>query len=765
MCGSCKKRHEQDSINRDGGIFFFATALVVPQFFRPHRNQWASEVVVCAIPPYNPTPCPYNFATPRQQRMAARKAVSTAPLLVPPRGPLFTRVQTGLGRLVAQSSGGGHANNGLAEHTKTKKTTTQLTTIAHQAPFRWIPLTASAVAQAGAAAVVASNYGGGLLPGDAYHSTVHVQSDATLYVGTQGATRVYPQPQYATTTAADDAADNSSSQHCRPSIVTARYDVEAGGLLVVAPDPFTPLADSVWQQRQSIHLHHRQSGNDSNNNTVNDASDYASICWIDWVAAGRTARGEHWEARHGTSRTEFWCHINHQDAAEHPSPPKYPTLVDATRFDPAIARAALGPCAAYATVILVGPQVAAVRRRCRRLATALTRLHTATRQEEEEDDDNRHHGSASETSIHDNTLVNAADDNDGRTDWDVDALMANMAGPVYMGATAVDDNMAVVRLAATNNDDVYRVLHGALLPLQERLGLAVYGDRIRAVKSAGAPRAVPKDPSSAASTFRKPLNSDTAKPVSNLPSSMSPAVAWAAHMLTDSNLPTGGFAHSAGLEVAAQVGWLGALSTQSESSSPSSEEEAIATYAAATVHSTLSQVTPTLRRIHHTIAANGQLDAATWHDIQHELHALLRTNRPACEASLDQGASLWRLAQLNWIPSTVVTALSASTSASSSTPLHFAPVFGLVTATWGLSLEESRHLLAYSIGRDVVSAAVRLNRVGPLASVPLLARLHEAIPTLDHDSDPENDFAASTAPVLEALQPLHDVLAVRLFRT
>jgi len=90
---------------------------------------------------------------------------------------------------------------------------------------------------------------------------------------------------------------------------------------------------------------------------------------------------------------------------------------------------------------------------------------------------------------------------------------------------------------------------------------------------------------------------------------------------------------------------------------------------------------------------------------------------------------------------------------------HYAPVFAAVTATAGLSLDETRQLLAYTTARDVVSTAVRLNLLGPLASVPLLARAHKAI--LHNDTT----TASSCAPVLEALHPLHDVLAVRLFRT
>ena len=661
----------------------------------------------CPIHPTIP-PLPTNSNTMTTTRAAIR------PFLVPARGPLFTRVQTGLGRLVA-----------TADQHQDNNTITRLTTVAHQSPFRWIPNRASAVQAVGAVAVVASNYGGGLLPGDAVHTVVKVQPRATLAVGTQGANRVYPQGQ-------------TQDHQPRPSQLTARYDVAPGALLVVAPDPTTPFADSILHQQQAIHLHYPNNDSHQHNNNNNNNP---SLCWIDWMAAGRTARGERWQARSVTSRTELWCHNQKSGTTSHRQ--KHPTLVDAVRWtkeEDSCTVKAMGDCQAYATVLLTGPQTTAVQDACRLLASTLTAPYTAvvplrqSMEKKQEKNEEEHTGA---------TMTNADNENAGH------ALRSTLAGPVWMGVSTVGNNdhtpssnhdeIMVVRLAATNNDDIYRVLHHALLPLQARLGFAPYQDRIRGVHSAAAPVVVPTQTIPHETT--KP---QTSTPFTPLP--MSPATIWAAHMLTDSSLPTGGFAHSAGLEVAAQVGWLRTLA---------SEHGAVATYAAATIHSTLQQVTPTLRRVHEAVASR-TLDAAVWQDIQQELHALLVANGPACRASLDQGASLWRLAQ-TWIPDVARPALLASPQV-----LHYAPVFGLLTSAWGLSLDQSRYLLAYCVGRDVVSAAVRLNLVGPLASVPLLAQICNAVPPLDTENDM---MGASSAPVLEALQPLHDVLAVRLFRT
>jgi urease accessory protein UreH/urease accessory protein UreF len=620
-------------------------------------------------------------------RIAAAASASNAktvaaPFVVPQRGPLFCRVQQGVGRLVASAGGDND---------------TQLTTIAHQAPWRWIPLRSSAVARAGAAVVYGGSYGAGALAGDTTELSIEVQKGTRLAVLSQGAHRIYPQVE-----------KNKADTDTRPTTYTARYDVAADGLLVVAPDPLTPQRDCVWEQNIDIHLH--------------DPS--ANVCFIDWTAAGRVTQGERWQARSLSSKTTLWSHYSDNKA-------KRPLLVDSVHWESPTAVDRFGPaCQAYASLILAGPQMEIIRQRCTQLTTALTAPYTTVREL----------------------------DNHSDHDWSAtDSLLSTLAGPVYMGVSDIDSeelnnnsnsNITVVRLASTNNDDLYRVLYTALQPLASKLGHAVYHERIRAVHSATVPSALLVN-----NTQRS--NGEKQDPTKiggtnlPLPSSLTPAALWAAHLLTDAGLPTGGFAHSAGLEVAAQVGWL-------QHPGEKSPEEAIYRYAAATVHSTLQQVTPSLRRVHETMSSNnGFLGDDIFQDVQSELHALLVGNGPACRASLDQGTSLWRLAQ-GW--------LKKSSAVKSELPqsrlLHYAPVFGWLTAHWGLSLEESRHLLAYCVGRDVVSAAVRLNLVGPLASVPLLARLHEAVPPLDKDK-----MASSSAPVLEALQPLHEILAVRLFRT
>jgi urease accessory protein len=104
---------------------------------------------------------------------------------------------------------------------------------------------------------------------------------------------------------------------------------------------------------------------------------------------------------------------------------------------------------------------------------------------------------------------------------------------------------------------------------------------------------------------------------------------------------------------------------------------------------------------------------------------------------------------------------------------HIGPVLGVVGALLGLDELQVCRLLGYCAARDIVSAAVRLSLVGPLASVRLLSHAQGAVQDgmnaslvamQEHQNDPLS-AATSCAPVLEALHPCHDLLQMRLFRT
>jgi urease accessory protein len=672
-------------------------------------------------------------------------------------GAMFRRVQNGLGRLVATADVGSSSNNNNSSNSNNNyNATTRLTVTSHQAPFRWIPLRASAVARAGASVVYGSNYGGGLLPGDVCTTTVHAQANTRLACLTQGANRVYRQLIMPVT------ADSVSRVH-------ASWQVDKDALLVVAPDPVTPFSDAALEQDQRVVLHRQ-----------------ANLCLIDWVAAGRLTQGERWQQATLTNRTQV-CWANESDDKDNSedSTATRPFVVDAVHmsrgqnvgmdWSSSSGTDETTQFNAYATVFLYGAQVQGVVETCEAFQTALASPHTRVRVPDG--------ATARDPAVPAERLA---------------ALQASLAGPVLLGATRIPttgtgshpgsqqqapraDDLVVVRLAAAANEDLYRIFHTCLAPLTATFGHSFYQERIRAVHSAAVPNVRPADNAArergvlerqalvTAAAAMADDNLDGAAPVKTPLSpprfsATSPAAQWAAHLLTDSSLPTGGFAHSAGLEAAAQ---LKIVTTPAD----------IEAYCRATLQSTLQLVTPTLVQIHAAVhlpssstttttptTTVDETDATditdTWRRLDQDLHALLVANGPACRASLDQGTALLRLAR-QW-PNLALPLDHSATAG------HQAAVFGLVTATWGLSVAESRHLLAYCVARDVLSAAVRLNLIGPLASVPMLARVFTAVLPYEEDETTHASSttpASSCAPVLEALQPLHDVLAVRLFRT
>ncbi|KAI1503578.1 UreD urease accessory protein-domain-containing protein [Biscogniauxia marginata] len=145
-----------------------------------------------------------------------------------------------------------------------------LENITYQYPLKLISPSSSA--EQGSVLVFLLSYGGGLVGGDRVNLSVEVQPNARLSIVTQGHTKVF--------------------QSVTPDIVTRQklqVDIRRGAALCLLPDLVQPFERSVYEQIQIFKL---TSG--------------ASLCLLDWVTQGRTARGENWSLTRWVGRNEVW---------------------------------------------------------------------------------------------------------------------------------------------------------------------------------------------------------------------------------------------------------------------------------------------------------------------------------------------------------------------------------------------------------------------------------------------------------------------------
>lgn len=116
------------------------------------------------------------------------------------------------------------------------------------------------------------SYGGGLVGGDQVNLSIAVHEGARLSLVTQGHTKIFKSP----------SPDVVTSQ-------TLQVQIDDGASLCLLPDPVQPFENSVYAQTQIFKLAPR-----------------ASLCFLDWVTQGRSARGEDWSFVRWSGRNEVW---------------------------------------------------------------------------------------------------------------------------------------------------------------------------------------------------------------------------------------------------------------------------------------------------------------------------------------------------------------------------------------------------------------------------------------------------------------------------
>jgi urease accessory protein len=209
--------------------------------------------------------------------------------------------------------------------------------------------------------------------------------------------------------------------------------------------------------------------------------------------------------------------------------------------------------------------------------------------------------------------------------------------------------------------------------------------------------------------------------------------------LADGTFPSGGFAHSAGLEATMVLGGL----------SPSGDPTA--RFLDASLQQIGRTALPFVRACSIDPARLPELDEACDATIP-----MLTPNR----SSRAQGRALASAAARTW------TTLAPIAEHARSGVAHHAPIFGSIFGVLGIAPDDTVAAYLHGATRGILSAAVRLGLLGPLEA----QRLHaERAPLLDSIADAarrlEPEDAAQTAPLLEIFASLHDRLDGRMFQS
>jgi len=206
--------------------------------------------------------------------------------------------------------------------------------------------------------------------------------------------------------------------------------------------------------------------------------------------------------------------------------------------------------------------------------------------------------------------------------------------------------------------------------------------------------------------------------------------------LADSAFPTGGFAHSLGLESAWQHGEVRNC-------------DELKSFVEATLWQAGRAALPFVTAAHSDPLRVAALD---------DLCEAFTTNHVANRASRTQGRALLTAARRVFPDRVSPEPVLEHT--------HVAPVFGMVTRCLEVSLETTTQLFLFGQLRGVLAAAVRLNIVGPMEAQRVQNSLAAtAAAVVEQCRSLTIEDIAQSAPLLEIWQSAHDRLYSRLFQS
>ncbi len=203
--------------------------------------------------------------------------------------------------------------------------------------------------------------------------------------------------------------------------------------------------------------------------------------------------------------------------------------------------------------------------------------------------------------------------------------------------------------------------------------------------------------------------------------------------LADSAFPTGGFAHSGGLEAAWQNGEVGNRGELRE-------------WLVASLRQVTRASLPFVNAAYNEPTRLSEVD---------QLCDALTSNHVANRAGRLQGRALMSAAQRVFKAELPETPFA-----------HLAPVYGAATGVLGLPHDQALRLFVFMQLRSTIAAAVRLNIVGPMEGQTIQFELSteaEAVVTLGMKVGLED--LAQTNPLLDLWQGTQDRLYSRLFQS
>lgn len=211
--------------------------------------------------------------------------------------------------------------------------------------------------------------------------------------------------------------------------------------------------------------------------------------------------------------------------------------------------------------------------------------------------------------------------------------------------------------------------------------------------------------------------------------------------LIDSGFPSGGFAHSAGLEAAAQHGHV--------------TSDTVQAFARQALSQAGRAALPLVTAAHERPEDLAELD---------ELSDVFLSNPVANRASRAQGRALLTSVTRSF-PHISMTSLEGQIL-EHRLAAHHAPLFGAIFSTLSIALLETQRAFLFTSLRSTASAAVRLGLIGGYEAQEIQASLAgdiEEVIRLSGTFGPRD--IAQTAPLVDLFQSTHDRLYSRLFQS